>query len=572
MEEPSIQYRVQKYSKCSEDCEYVCVSCQCDLCPHCKENHVHDLKTMDHNVVIYQEKFNHNPEQVIYLRDPNSILGMFCETCDLPICYHCPKHKQHRQLEVRTAYKRKRQQHRRTIIFIRSEALFYRPALLIGIKADVQICHEKICNYQSQMLTIGNSLKDLIDNELCFFDFKHRCMKQKRKINKYLYNIQIYEHKYEQSAAKPVEFLLSTKTKGFPQIKDSLNLKHHTKLFLISETLDYDDFMESLSKIQITEKGQRRIENERLLKLMSTAELHQSVKVTGITGCRHISCVTSDRVWVSDAENNLVLINTAGDILHHVRDLYNDFFSGGLHTVNNDNELIYISMGYKIMKLSKDMKITSTYLEATDTPWIPQCVYWSRSTRDLLVGIWRMDSIPAKVIRYNQNGQLTETLEQDNTGRELYSYPGYITENINGDVIVSDYKTLGLGSVVVTSREGIYRFSFEGHPSGSGLMPWAICADALSHILVCDENTHTVHLIDRDGRFLSYLLIRPQGVFTPRSLGYDVTTQRLWVGSDIRQRVCVYRYITRKITQIGMSFCHFCVKVLNTFHVYFQTL
>lgn len=178
MEEPSIHYRIQK---CSEDCEYVCVSCQCDLCPHCKENHVHDLKTMDHNVVIYQEKFNHNPEQVIYLRDPNSIFGMFCETCDLPICYHCPKHKQHRQLEVRTAYKRKRQQHRRTIIFTRSEALFYRPALLIGTKADVQICHEKICNYQSEMLTIGNSLKDLIDNELCFFDFKHRCMKQKRK-------------------------------------------------------------------------------------------------------------------------------------------------------------------------------------------------------------------------------------------------------------------------------------------------------------------------------------------------------------------------------------------------------
>lgn len=77
MEEQSIQYRVQKCSKCSEDCEYVCVSCQCDLCPHCKENHVHDLKTMDHNVVIYQEKFNHNPEQVIYLRDPNSILECF---------------------------------------------------------------------------------------------------------------------------------------------------------------------------------------------------------------------------------------------------------------------------------------------------------------------------------------------------------------------------------------------------------------------------------------------------------------------------------------------------------------
>lgn len=73
------------------------------------------------------------------------------------------------------------------------------------------------------------------------------------KINKYLLSIQIYERKYEQSAAKPMEFLLSIKTKRFPQIKDSLDLKHHTKLFLISETLDYEDFMESLSKIQITE-------------------------------------------------------------------------------------------------------------------------------------------------------------------------------------------------------------------------------------------------------------------------------------------------------------------------------
>lgn len=104
------------------------------------------------------------------------------------------------------------------------------------------------------MLTIGNSLKDLIDNELCFFDFKHRCMKQKRKINKYLFNIQIYEHKYEQSAAKPMEFLLSIKTKRFTHIKDSLDLKHHTKLFLISETFDYEDFMESLNK----SKSQRK--------------------------------------------------------------------------------------------------------------------------------------------------------------------------------------------------------------------------------------------------------------------------------------------------------------------------
>lgn len=99
------------------------------------------------------------------------------------------------------------------------------------------------------MLIIGNSLKDLIDNELCFFDFKYRCMKQKRKINKYFFNIQIYEYKYEQLVVKLMEFFLFIKIKCFFQIKDSFDFKYYIKLFLISEIFDYEDFMELLSKI-----------------------------------------------------------------------------------------------------------------------------------------------------------------------------------------------------------------------------------------------------------------------------------------------------------------------------------
>ncbi|XP_065922626.1 uncharacterized protein [Magallana gigas] len=312
----------------------------------------------------------------------------------------------------------------------------------------------------------------------------------------------------------------------------------------MTESLNKEDVMESLSAIQITERGNRRVGNQCLLKLTSGAELHQSLTVTGVVWCDHISCVTSDRVWVSDHRNNLILTDTTGVPLHRVEDSCR---GGGLHTVNSESELIYINRIYNINKLSKDMKTTTTFIERTDSTWEPRCVYWSPSTGDLLVGMSTYDTetgkVTGKVTRYNQSGQLTQTIHYHNTGRGLYSYPRYITENNNGDVVVSN----SFSAVVVTERGGRHRFSYTGHPSGSRLEPWGICTDALSHILVCDLKTLTVQMLNKDGQFLSHLLTKSQEMGRPWSLRYDVNTHRLWVGSvDNNNKVCVYRYITRQ--------------------------
>nr|XP_034319950.1 uncharacterized protein LOC105324523 isoform X2 [Crassostrea gigas] len=311
---------------------------------------------------------------------------------------------------------------------------------------------------------------------------------------------------------------------------------------------DTADVMESPSEIQTpgTEKPQQG--NQCLLKLMSPPKLLHSLTLTGVRRCDHISCVTSDRVWVSDDRNNLMLTDTTGVPLHRVEDSCRDLYAyRGLHTVNSESKLIYIDRNYNINKLSKDMKTTTTFVERTDSTWEPWCVYWSPSTGDLLVGMYNNDTWTGKVTRYNQSGQLTQSIENDNTGQGLYSFPIYITENNNGNVVVSDFKNMyGSGAVVVTERGGRHRFSYTGHPYGSVLWPWGICTDALSHILVCDFRTHTVQMLDRDGQFLSHLLIRPSGIFYPHSLSYDVNTHRLWVGSGYNNTVVIYRYITRQ--------------------------
>lgn len=53
--------RVRQCSKCSGDVESFCISCQCDPCPLCKENHLKDIKTLDRNDMTYRGKINNIP-------------------------------------------------------------------------------------------------------------------------------------------------------------------------------------------------------------------------------------------------------------------------------------------------------------------------------------------------------------------------------------------------------------------------------------------------------------------------------------------------------------------------------
>nr|XP_034309388.1 uncharacterized protein LOC105325719 [Crassostrea gigas] len=544
METASTPCKVHQCCKCSGDTEYYCVSCPCDLCPQCKENHVKDLQTIDHDVVSHRDKINYIPTQEVCVRHPSHVYIKYCELCQVPVCYRCRKHRNHRQLVVRRAYRTKRQQHRGTIHTIRSEALFYRPVLLPRIQSDFKSCRTEFSLYQSEMLTKAQTLNHLIDyiqkdimcNVFSDFDFKHRCLKQKKEMIRHIVSLQEYELKYVQPefTFSALQFLFSIKT-ALPQIHPTL----HTSQLSMTESLNKEDVIESLSAIQITERGDRCVGNQWLLKLTSGPEFHQSLTLTGVSRCFHISCVTSDRVWVSDDEDNLILTNTTGVPLHRVEDSCSDLY-GGLHTVNSESELIYIDEDYNINKLTNDNKKATTFIERTDSTWRPRCVYWSPPTWDLLVAMRYMYIQTGKVTRYNQSGQLTQTIQHDNTGRGLYRGPIYITENNNGDVVVSDRS-----AVVVTDHGGRHRFSYTGPPSGSVLRPCGICTDALSHILVCDYKTKTVQMLDKDGQFLSHLLTESQEMGRPWSLSYDVNTHRLWVGSR-DNKVCVYRYITRQ--------------------------
>lgn len=58
-----LQYRVRQCSKCSGDLEFVCITCQSDLCQRCKENHLIVLSNKDHDVTSYRERSNNDLQE-----------------------------------------------------------------------------------------------------------------------------------------------------------------------------------------------------------------------------------------------------------------------------------------------------------------------------------------------------------------------------------------------------------------------------------------------------------------------------------------------------------------------------
>lgn len=459
---------------------------------------------------------------------------MYCTSCELPVCFKCTEHENDMLVDIQKQYEKKRQQYEESIGSIRRKILYSERFLLSDIKDDIKRCHTTFSLYRSKMLIKARRVK------LSSFPFKHSCLGQNKKIINHLANIQIYEYNVEQ-----VRFLSSIK-KLFSFFKQcSPHLAFCSQLSVTKCLID-KDVIDFLSLVQSKERGIRKVKNERLLKLMpDDPELHETMTVTCVLNCRHISFVTSDQFWISDKKCNLTLTNKMDDILCELTDVCSGV---GFHTVNDENELLYIDTKNNINKLSTVLKGHTIFIQTRDRTWVFLCLYWSSLTEELLVGMRGQLKDTFKVTRYSQDGQLKNTIQYNDKKLKLCQYPRFLTVNNNLDVVMS-----GPGAVVVTDHEGRHRFSYTGQPSASAFSPQGLCTDALSNILVCETKPHTVQLIDVDGNFLLYLLNRPSGIFHPYNLRYDAKTHRLWVMSF--NKIYVYRYLTQKDILTGRFLC-----------------
>uniref|UniRef100_K1QY66 Mediator of RNA polymerase II transcription subunit 17 n=1 Tax=Magallana gigas TaxID=29159 RepID=K1QY66_MAGGI len=125
---------------------------------------------------------------------------------------------------------------------------------------------------------------------------------------------------------------------------------------------------------------------------------------------------------------------------------------------------------------------------------------------DLLVCLRKDDQ--SKVVRYSSTGTVLQEIQYDSQCQPLYKNAVYITENVNADIIVTDWEK---DAVIAVDRLGIFRYSY------SDVTGSTVTTDSVGHVIVTDFGGSKVHMLDRDGRFLRYI-IPEGGINVPRSV------------------------------------------------------
>ncbi|XP_078329846.1 uncharacterized protein LOC111117819 [Crassostrea virginica] len=556
-------YLVCGIQDCQRNGQFYCNDCHQPMCEQCKDKHRKSPNNKNHDIVFYRQRKHRLSIEKCKLH-PTKNVDIFCRECNTPLCLKCflgKEHKGHEFDDLEEIYAEKYALWQGEFSKIQKYFLPKSEDLKTDIKEDVKEIKKIMESIRTSMKAEAESLKNLVD-EVTSEKIKHTHTMEKSLLqmlksqettyNDYIKYLGKMSEKFQEYLSTTNQKLLSSKILKLKTIPETS--KPVPPVFTPGQ-FNRDDVAKLLGILNIpnTEPEKRKIqpmeafstpmkftENQSIqskeksdmkqtLSLSSSVTKVREYSVPGVNNAFHVSADKSGRLWVSDW-SNLVQTYLQGNLLLKIQ---TSGGSDGYHTATQDGGLIYTDKDEKkIYRITPDRKITE-FIKTGD--WKPISIHSSRINGDILVGMKKDGR--AKVTRYSKAGKEIQNIQRDNQGQELYIYPHYITENINGDICTSDFcKEV----VVVRNKSGQHRFSYAGQ--GSWFRPYGICIDVLGHILVCDNVSDTVHLLDQDGRFLSIILSKQQGIEFPRGVCVD-DENNLYVGQQFTNTVTVYKYL-----------------------------
>ncbi|XP_078339395.1 uncharacterized protein LOC111106630 [Crassostrea virginica] len=570
MSEPSDeQAAMQHYLVCgTENCQkngqFYCNACHRPLCEQCRDEHQKSPKTKNHEIVLYRHRKHQLPVELCQ-EHPTRNKELFCRECSIPLCSKCSTMKEHKGHDIddlEEIYADKYAVWQGEFSKIQKYFLPTTNSLKADIEEDVTEIKNIMESIRTSIKAEAESLKNLVDEVTSeSIENTHTMEKSLLKMLKsqettyddYITYLWKMSDEFQEYLSITNKKLLFTKTLRIQPIPETT--KPVPTVFTAGR-FSKNDVTKLLGKVDVSnrkpekrkiqpmeaesahmkptekqlEQSTEKSDMKQILSLSSSVTKVKEYSIPGVDRAFYVSVDKSGRLWVSDRDGYLVQTDLQGNLLHKIQTSGEE---EGYHTATQDGDLIYTEQDKKVIyRITPDRKITE-FIKTGD--WTPLSVHSSRINGDILVGMYTDEE--AKVTRYNKAGKEIQNIQRDNQGQELYSYPRYITENINGDICTSDGCN---DKVVVVNKSGQHRFSYTGQ--GSEFWPWGICTDVLGHILVCDSASDTVHLLEQDGRFLSVILSSQQGIMFPRGVCVDYENNLL-VGQRGTSTVTVYKYL-----------------------------
>ncbi|XP_061171081.1 uncharacterized protein LOC133180626 [Saccostrea echinata] len=523
---------------CRNFSEFYCNTCHQRICDQCKQRHLE--QNNGHEIVLYQERKRKVPSEKCRMH-PTKNIDVYCDDCQDSACSVCfsRDHGNHLNTDLETIYNEILQQCQEEITDIWKTVIPKAEDNVKSLEEKRENVKKEITKFRVSMKKRADELKETVDSVLTNNNQKldeiensviNDKVEQQKKTEDYINYLKkiVSDLERKMSSIKLSEVMKFYKDISLATLKRPNKAKPKLPIFTL-RTLNKEEIAKLLGEIEL-----ERFE------LASVTEVNEVSNQGHIP--HHLSPLPPDKFWALDNSGNLIQSDMEGNILS--KEISTSmWYIRGNHTVTTDGELLYTNnKKYTVYKVASDMSINKLIKTGSLEPG---AIFSSPFNGHILVGMGTKSD--SKVTIYNREGRKLQDIKRDDEGQTLYEGIDYLTENINGDICASDNYAK---KVVVVTASGEYRFSYSGHESQSGFRPYGICTDVLGHILVGNgyishsENCSGVHLLDINGRFLSFLLTLDQCPPRPCALCID-DQHNLWVGGRRSSTVSVYKYLQK---------------------------
>eukprot|EP00105_Crassostrea_gigas_P013445 XP_011429764.1 PREDICTED: uncharacterized protein LOC105329957 [Crassostrea gigas] len=508
---------------CQQPVSFFCRRCGVNLCDTCIAIHLRVKSKNGHDIVDYTSK---DDDDTCHCDShPQHDCSAYCKTCDAPICILCVsiKHKSHEMSELSD----------------KIEELLKVIAKENGRLQSSKHELEKILENTTKMLsTISSIYKQRKDEVTARGEEWHKQIEEiVKKLHQELDDMQKEHEAILQKQKKEFEEMIGKvdetnrktiklqKSKNVKEMQTFVPVIQNRKNLNEVSQYSFPTFYECkidpnylqtyfgyVDKMQVKKNSllenefkERELPGRRTLNVPTVT----SVIDTGFPADENDNrlydmAVTDDnKVWMGGACTEELKLFDFNGYIHHTVSITTE----GLYICMYNKQVVYSDQNDNTVRMITDTDTVVTMFTTGD--WTPYGIT-SAASGDLLVCLRKDDQY--KVVRYSSTGTVLQEIQYDSQCQPLYKEATYITENVNGDIIVTDWEK---DDVIAVDRLGIFRYSYSGKDRNFTAL--SVATDSVGHVIVTDDGGDKIHMLDRDGRFLRYI-IPEGGIRKPRAV------------------------------------------------------
>lgn len=501
-----------KCDTCENTAEHLCRTCHDRLCDRCKYIHCRSKASFYHEVVqLTSEALNLShefPSSCVCKNHQMYPATVGCRDCEIPVCEKClvGEHNGHKLIEFPELFRRKKEKLEKKLSTVVAELPKYEARLkeigerqALELKNNKEVKEEIFAHFEKAISQVEEAKKHILKD-----------VDGRKNVN--LDILKVEENRFLSHIQHMKEFVFDFQSDDL-QKKSSFILYTNCR---IGDTMPEecpDLTFPGIVKYVHDKEGNFNIATGMLYNFLEDRPLLSAGVVVLQTiaidegQIQSLCCQTTNSsctFWVYSGNLSEFRNYDRKCNIFARKEANIDMLKNKPLCVTNEGILIFRKNKSALFKSTAQND--EMFLDLT--PMLPGCICSTRNG-EILTGLVHGEGNFGAVARYNIKGRCCRrfSLMWKNWIPEpifkTNKLSVYIAENINGDICLS----MDMNIVCVISADGEHRFTYNGADAAlsTPFLPRGICTDLLGNILIADENNHGVHILDKDGRFLTLL-------------------------------------------------------------------